>query len=282
MSAANAVKNSPKAKTAKSSTSSTQKKSEKVVARTAEERKKSAQEKATSDVGMTVDECAKILNAVPTPIVAINTDYSITHINQAGADVLGKPADKLVGRKCYELFNTLHCNTDECRCRQAMERDQSATGETVTVQRGKEIPIRYTGGPLKDDDGQIVGAVEYVLDISEEMNITQELGRLVQAAIGGQLDERGDAETFEGNYKAIVNGVNNMLDAVISPLNVAAEYVDRISKGDIPEQITDEYQGDFNEIKNNLNQCIDAVGALAEDANMLAKARESMTLWRMS
>jgi len=55
-------------------------------------------------------------------------------------------------------------------------------------------------------------------------------------------------------------------------LNVAAEYVDRISKGDIPPKITDNYKGDFNEIKNNLNMCIDAVNALVADANMLAKA----------
>ena len=50
-----------------------------------------------------------------------------------------------------------------------------------------------------------------------------------------------------------------MLDAVIRPLNVSAEYMDRISKGDIPPKITDTYNGDFNEIKNNLNVCIDAV-----------------------
>ena len=67
-------------------------------------------------------------------------------------------------------------------------------------------------------------------------------------------------------------GVNDTLDAVIGPLNVAAEYVDRISKGDIPAKITDNYNGDFNEIKNNLNQCIDAVNALVADADMLSKA----------
>ncbi|MEI6512672.1 MAG: methyl-accepting chemotaxis protein, partial [bacterium] len=32
------------------------------------------------------------------------------------------------------------------------------------------------------------------------------------------------------------------------------------------------YNGDFNEIKNNLNTCIDAVNALVADANMLAEA----------
>ncbi len=40
---------------------------------------------------------------------------------------------------------------------------------------------------------------------------------------------------------------------MIGPLNVAAKYVDDISKGDIPAKITDTYNGDFNEIKNNLN-----------------------------
>jgi len=53
---------------------------------------------------------------------------------------------------------------------------------------------------------------------------------------------------------------------------VAAEYVERISNGDIPEKIKDEYKGDFNEIKNNLNTCIDAVNALVADADLLAKA----------
>ncbi|HEX4878311.1 MAG TPA: methyl-accepting chemotaxis protein, partial [Limnobacter sp.] len=66
--------------------------------------------------------------------------------------------------------------------------------------------------------------------------------------------------------------VNETLDAVIGPLNVAANYVDRISKGDIPEKITDSYNGDFNTIKNNLNTCIDVVNNLVADANMLASA----------
>ncbi|MGB9131622.1 MAG: methyl-accepting chemotaxis protein, partial [Methanosarcina sp.] len=62
------------------------------------------------------------------------------------------------------------------------------------------------------------------------------------------------------------------LDAVIGPLNVAAEYVERISRGDIPEPITDNYNGDFNEIKNNLNTCIVAVNNLVDDAVMLSEA----------
>ena len=95
---------------------------------------------------------------------------------------------------------------------------------------------------------------------------------LTKAAVEGKLATRADASKHQGDYRKIVEGVNDTLDAVIGPLNVSAEYVDRISKGDIPAKITDTYNGDFNEIKNNLNTCIDAVNALVADAGVLTKA----------
>jgi methyl-accepting chemotaxis protein len=95
---------------------------------------------------------------------------------------------------------------------------------------------------------------------------------LSKAAVEGKLATRADASKHQGDYRKIVQGVNETLDAVIGPLNVAAKYVDDISKGAIPAKITDNYNGDFNEIKNNLNTCIDAVNALVADARMLAQA----------
>jgi methyl-accepting chemotaxis protein len=103
-------------------------------------------------------------------------------------------------------------------------------------------------------------------------NLIGEAKRLSEAAVEGKLQTRGNPDLVSLEFRPIVEGVNATLDAVIGPLNVAAEYVDRISKGDIPAKITDTYHGDFNEIKNNLNQCIDAVNALVADAAMLSKA----------
>ena len=95
---------------------------------------------------------------------------------------------------------------------------------------------------------------------------------LSQAAVEGKLASRADANKHQGDFRKIVHGVNQTLDAVIGPLKVAATYVDRISKGDIPPKITENYNGDFNEIKNNLNGARDAVNALITDANILAVA----------
>ncbi len=95
---------------------------------------------------------------------------------------------------------------------------------------------------------------------------------LVVSSIEGRLATRADATKHQGDFRKIIEGVNAMLDALITPLNVAADYVDNISKGAIPAKITDSYNGDFNILKNNLNTCIDAVNALVADADMLAIA----------
>ncbi len=103
-------------------------------------------------------------------------------------------------------------------------------------------------------------------------SLIADAGMLTQAAVEGKLSTRADAAKHEGDYRKIVDGMNNTLDAVIDPLNIAADYVDKISNGNIPAKITDTYNGDFNSIKNNLNTCIDAVNSLVEDTDMLGVA----------
>ncbi|HQN64408.1 MAG TPA: methyl-accepting chemotaxis protein [Methylophilus sp.] len=127
--------------------------------------------------------------------------------------------------------------------------------------------------PVYDKAGKYLGRMTQWNDRTAEVIAEQEVARLVQEAVEGNLAERVDTAILpEGFIRDTGDGINHMLDAVIGPLNVAARYVDDISKGNIPAKITDEYKGDFNTIKQNLNTCIDAVNALVADANMLSQA----------
>ena len=206
----------------------------------------------------------ELLNRIPAPVMAVDKEFNVTFMNPAGANAVGKTAVECKGMKCYELFNTPHCQTENCRVARAMKDGSISSADTVANLPAGELPIRYTATPLKNSEGEIIGGLEYVMDMTSEINVTKEVLKLADAAINGRLDARADIDLFEGNPRDIVNAVNETLDSFIGPLNVAAEYVDRISKGDIPEKITDEYRGDFNEIKNNLNMCIDGLGALTE------------------
>ena len=102
--------------------------------------------------------------------------------------------------------------------------------------------------------------------------VFERIWSLATAIKEGRLDSRANLEGVIEADSEILQSVNQLVDSIVSPLNVAAEYVDRISKGDIPPKITDSYNGDFNKIKNNLNTCIDAVNALTSDAGTLSKA----------
>ncbi|MCK4732299.1 MAG: hypothetical protein KAT65_07560, partial [Methanophagales archaeon] len=65
-----------------------------------------------------------------------------------------------------------------------------------------------------------------LLELQQDMdNLVTEAEMLTKAAVDGKLDTRGDVTKFKGGPAKIVQGVNDTLDAVIGPLNVAAEYV---------------------------------------------------------
>jgi methyl-accepting chemotaxis protein len=106
-------------------------------------------------------------------------------------------------------------------------------------------------------------------------SLISEIDKLTRNMTEGKLSARADAAMFKGDYAGIVQGINDTLTGVINPLNMAAEYVDRIASGNTPDKITDEYKGDFNTIKNNLNKCIDAIHILVDQTGIvIGAARE--------
>ena len=87
-------------------------------------------------------------------------------------------------------------------------------------------------------------------------NVISDIFSLAEASVAGNLGKRANAQKHEGDFRRIVEGVNNTLDAVVTPLNAAAGYIEQIKNGSLSEPITETFNGDFNEIKNNLNDLI--------------------------
>ncbi len=215
-----------------------------------------------------------VMGAVATTMFVVDDDLKVTHVSDETLKVLGYSRDEVVGKMtCGEMCKTPLCGTGNCTIRNCMRTGEQIIGETVATTRdGREVPIAACCSAVFDDDGTPIGGMEVIFDQTGQKTALKGVADLIEAAKAGKLDERVDPDEAEGDFRKLFEGVNELLDAVIGPLNVAAEYVDRISKGDVPEKITDEYNGDFNEIKNNLNRCIDAVSALIADANTLAEA----------
>ena len=134
-----------------------------------------------------------------------------------------------------------------------------------------DIPGKITDA-YYGDFNEIKNSINSCIDAMN--GLLSETSKLIGAAQEGRLDIRGNAEVFSGEWGNMVGGMNDLVDAFAKPIDLTSEYVDRISKGDIPEKITDIYYGDFNKIKNNLNNCIDIMAGLQSETNKLVHAAQ--------
>jgi len=102
-------------------------------------------------------------------------------------------------------------------------------------------------------------------------SIISESKRLELAAANGELKTRANVDDIDKEFRDIAIGINNIIENIVNPLNVTADYVAKISIGDMPEKIVTEYKGDYNIIKNNLNNLIDATNDIIANAQLVAK-----------
>lgn len=124
-------------------------------------------------------------------------------------------------------------------------------------------------------NGVYLGRVTQWIDRTADILAEKEVTRLIQESLNGNLAERAEVDKLPaGILREIGKGINQILDAVTKPLNVAAKYVDDIAKGNIPVKITDAYNGDFNTLKDNLNQCVDAMNTLISEMNHMSQQHD--------
>ncbi len=112
--------------------------------------------------------------------------------------------------------------------------------------------------------------------------LTSETIRLMEAARAGNLRQRGNASRFAGGYRELINGFNATLEAVIAPMNEAAQVLDRLAQRDLTTEMRGAYAGDHARIKDAMNKAIGevsrALGTIGEHARTLAAHAEQLSV----
>ena len=103
---------------------------------------------------------------IQTPITVIDKNMNVQYINDFGIELMKKNFDEVVGKRCYDLFITEHCNTDECACKQAILKDTPIVAETKSQGLG-DISIKYYATPIKNENDENIGCVETIIDVTE-------------------------------------------------------------------------------------------------------------------
>ncbi|WP_342677883.1 methyl-accepting chemotaxis protein [Methanofollis sp. UBA420] len=132
---------------------------------------------------------------------------------------------------------------------------------------------RYTEGvaPL------IAGIDRATADTLESLDLMlKDIAMLAGAGRDGRLSTRADAARHKGDYRALVQEINALLDAVIVPLQSAAKDAELIGMGQIPERVdATQYKGDFRKLAENFNSCIDGLQGLREGYAVLQRTAQN-------
>ena len=148
------------------------------------------------------------------------------------------------------------------------------------ISNARRICANISRGDLSDGAGlKKIGkrceADEFLPALSMMIDAIQRLvddaGMLSKGAVEGHLSTRADASRHAGEYRKIIQGVNETLNAVVEPVHLVADRLDRIGKGEIPAKVIENLQGEYGNLKDSLNASIDGLQGLLE-ANRVLQA----------
>lgn len=116
-----------------------------------------------------------ILENAPLSINALTIDLQYVMVGAASQRMMGRPRDEIVGSHCYNLVGQyrddpsrsgLERACDSCPCLRAL-----ATGEIAEhVRKWRDnLVVHVTAVPLIEADGDVVGVLEMVDDISDKV-----------------------------------------------------------------------------------------------------------------
>jgi methyl-accepting chemotaxis protein len=99
-----------------------------------------------------------------------------------------------------------------------------------------------------------------------------ETNHLIVASREGRLSERADAQRFQGSYQQLCQGMNEMLDSVVAPINESSAVLAKLAAGDLSARVSGEFKGDYRQIQLNLAATTDNIGALVSETQRLIEA----------
>jgi PAS domain S-box-containing protein len=117
-----------------------------------------------------------IFQSISDGVFTVDRDCTITSFNHAAEQITGFSAAEAVGKHCFDIFRTEICNK-QCALKDTLKTHDPVKNARITIvtREGCELPISVTTTMLRDDNRDIVGAVEFFRDISEIEHLQKRL-----------------------------------------------------------------------------------------------------------
>ncbi|MBI4517996.1 MAG: sigma 54-interacting transcriptional regulator, partial [Deltaproteobacteria bacterium] len=128
-----------------------------------------ALQEKTDQVQLERNKVQAVLDSIAEGVFTVNRERIITSINRTGARISGRPEAKIVGQVCYEVLGCRAECARACPALRVLDGGAAVTNfETEYADpAGRLFPVSLSISALRDEHGDIVGAVEAFRDLRE-------------------------------------------------------------------------------------------------------------------
>jgi methyl-accepting chemotaxis protein len=152
--------------------------------------------------------------------------------------------------------------------------------EHIAVKKKAMACIKaFSEGDFDAPIEQFPGKKAFINDNIENLRrnlraIAMEIERLITASTAGKLHERGQTALFSGDFAGMLQGINDMLDAILVPIGEGNRVLAKVSEGDLRERMEIACEGDHQLMKNAVNRLVDN---LRDFAGQVGDASENVS-----
>ncbi|OOW85005.1 chemotaxis protein [Xanthomonas campestris pv. vitiswoodrowii] len=154
----------------------------------------------------------------------------------------------------------------------ALERD----GVTSFEERFGEVVLAQTVTSIKNEQGETSGEVCEWRDRTIEVQVEEEVARIVRAAASGDMSGRVETDGKQGFFLQLAQQLNGLLDANAGSLEQISTLLSALSRGDLTVRMHGEFSGVFAQMRDDANataeQLADIVGRIKMSSTAINSA----------
>ncbi|MCA9550288.1 MAG: methyl-accepting chemotaxis protein [Myxococcales bacterium] len=209
------------------------------------------------------------------PMMLVNRDLEITFVNQATVELMTKHEAQMQSQfPGFRANGLVGTNIDVFHKHPEHQRrllaDPRNLPHKARIQVGS-LRFALNVSAVMDSKGEYIGATLQWQDVTTEVDAEHQINTLIGQAAAGELEHRLHTDAWSGFFKVVGDGINELLDAVVDPIQEARRVASALAEGDLTHRASEDHKGDFKALADDLNRSIDQL------RDMVQRIREGAT-----